>query len=273
MSEVLLCLDPGHGGSDPGAIGFGLKEADVVLKTGKLIQKKLQGYTGIKVIMTRTDNSTKSLANRSAYANKNKAEYFLSLHNNAFSKESAHGFETFVYNGGVSSKTLAFQKVIHDEAMAFLKKHGITDRGRKRANYHVLRETKMPAALIETLFITNKKENGLLKSDKFLDEYTDAIVRALVKFFGLKKKGTATPAPAPTKGVYYRVVTGSFESKKNAEQQVKDLKAKGFDSFIVNKGKYHRVVTGSFEKKANAEQRVKELKSKGFDSFIDVYKK
>ncbi|MFO7296574.1 MAG: SPOR domain-containing protein, partial [Clostridia bacterium] len=81
-----------------------------------------------------------------------------------------------------------------------------------------------------------------------------------------------TPKVKPANGVFYRVVTGSFKSKANAQARANELKKKGFDSFIAYENGHYRVVTGSFKDKAFAEKRVAELKKAGFDSFLVPYK-
>jgi N-acetylmuramoyl-L-alanine amidase len=181
-------IDIGHGGSDPGAIGFGLKEADVVLalgtRTGNYI---LKNYEGVKISYSRTSDVFVSLDQRTDSANKEKVDFLYSLHDNSHTTKSAHGFETFVYTNA-SAASIAYQNVIHGEIMQFLKKFNIHDRGKKRANLHMVREPKMPAVLAEYLFISNKRENELLRNDAFLSGLAEATGRGIAKAIGLKEK-------------------------------------------------------------------------------------
>lgn len=144
------------------------------------------------VSLTRWDDRFLELSERAKFANDRNADLFISLHNNAASA-SAHGFESFIYVNA-STTTARYQTILHEQVMNYLAQVGIHDRGKKRANYAVLRETKMPAILLENLFITNEKENKLLKDDAFLDNLAAAIAAGIAKIFGLKKKNTA-PKP------------------------------------------------------------------------------
>ncbi len=103
------------------------------------------------------------------------------------------------------------------------------NRGKKKANFHVLRETKMYAMLSENGFIDNKDDTDKLKKDTYLNDVAQGHVNGIVKAFDLKKKVvTATP----TGDTFYRVVTGSFSDRENAENRMKELEEKGFKSFI-----------------------------------------
>jgi N-acetylmuramoyl-L-alanine amidase len=190
--SVYVVIDPGHGGKDPGAIGFKINEKDVVLNLAKKLNDHLGQYEKAVVSLTRWDDRFLELSERAKFANDRNADLFISLHNNAASA-SAHGFESFIYVNA-STTTARYQTILHEQVMNYLAQVGIHDRGKKRANYAVLRETKMPAILLENLFITNEKENKLLKDDTFLDNLAAAIAAGIAKIFGLKKKNTA-PKP------------------------------------------------------------------------------
>lgn len=191
MSKYIV-IDPGHGGHDPGAVGFGIKEKDIVLALAKRMNDYFGQYEGVTVSLTRWDDRYIGLSQRADFANGRGADLFISLHNNAASA-AAHGFESYVYNQA-SSTSKNYQAVIHSHIMNYLKNYGVRDRGKKHANFAVLRETSMPAILLENLFITNSKENQLLKDTKFLDELARTIVEAIAALFSLKKKNT-TPKP------------------------------------------------------------------------------
>src|SRR5690606_29421878 len=155
---------------------------------------------------------------------------------------------------------------------------GFRDRGKKQANFHVLRETRMHAVLTENGFIDTKKDADFLKSDANLQKIGEAHAKGVAKYFGLKKKAQPKSAqPAQKKDVFYRVITGSFQDRKNAEKRVAELKKAGFESFLdvyKHKGEtFYRVITGSFKERTNANKRQEALQKKGFTSFIDVFKK
>lgn len=224
---VKLYLDVGHGGSDPGAVGNGLKEKDLTLKISKKINDLLKDYEGITVKMSRSTDKTLSLKQRTDEANKWGADLLLSIHINA---GGGTGFESFIYNGSVSSNTVKYRDTIHNEIMKQLK--GIRDRGKKRANFHMLRESKMPAILTENMFIDTKKDADQLKKQSFINKIAQGHVNGIVKLFNLKKKKTASKPSTNKSETFYRVVAGSFKNRKNADDQVKKLKKQGYNAFI-----------------------------------------
>jgi N-acetylmuramoyl-L-alanine amidase len=219
-------IDWGHGGSDPGAVGNGLKEKDLTMKIGKMIGDMLGEYEGVQVIYTRTSDCYLSLEERAEIANKAKADFFLSVHINA---GGGTGFESYIYNGEVSAKTIAYQNVIHAEIMKAI--GNVKDRGKKRANYAVLRLTNMPAILTENLFIDNPNDATKLKSEQFLLQVAHGHVQGIVKAFGLKRK--AKPQQKVSDKKLYRVQVGAFTEKENAERLAEELKKKGYPAIIV----------------------------------------
>src|SRR5699024_6018674 len=108
---------------------------------------------------------------------------------------------------------------------------GVRDRGKKRANFHMLRESKMPALLTENLFIDTKKDSDKLKKQSFINKIAQGHVNGIVKIYNLKKKKSESK-PSNKGETFYRVVTGSFKNRKNANDQVKKLKKQGYDVFI-----------------------------------------
>jgi N-acetylmuramoyl-L-alanine amidase len=228
---VRIVLDAGHGGHDPGAVANGLKEKDLTLAMAKHTGRMLGEYEGVEVIYTRTDDRYLSLEERAAIANKVGADFFLSIHINA---GGGTGFESYIYNGNVSSATIAYQNVIHAEIMKAI--GDVKDRGKKRANYAVLRETCMPAILTENLFIDNPNDAAKLKSEQFLLQVAHGHVQGIVKAFGLKKKAKPTPSQPQQKvsdGKLYRVQVGAFTDPDNAKKLAEELKKKGYPAIIV----------------------------------------
>lgn len=193
-----IFIDSGHGGNDPGAVGKRSKEKDNVLKVAKKLKSLLESY-GHSVKMSRSTDKFISLSERARMANSWGADYFVSLHNNA-ATASAAGFETFIYNGSVSQKTKQFQSAVHG---AIAKNIGIRDRGKKSANFAVLRQTKMPAVLIEYAFISNATEEKILidKVDKLAEWTCDGIIDAVGGTIKAKpskpKKTTSKPKKTP----------------------------------------------------------------------------
>lgn len=190
----------------------------------KKIGNLLGQYENVEVHYTRTDDRDVGLSERAAMANNINANYFLSIHINA---GGGTGFESYVYTK-VDNATIAYQNSIHNNVVSAI---GVANRGTKRADFAVLRETKMAAILTENLFIDNANDAAKLKSDDFLNKIAQGHVNGLAAAFGLKKK--ASPAPAVTNGKLYRVQVGAYHDKNNAVNMQNSLKAKGFDSVIV----------------------------------------
>ncbi|MCM3242678.1 N-acetylmuramoyl-L-alanine amidase [Cytobacillus oceanisediminis] len=189
--------DKGHGGIDSGAIGNGLLEK---VLTHKIVEYAMAymsaNYTGFKQSATRKGDQTLSLNQRTDKANREGADVLVSVHINSLSSTSK-GFETFIYNGNVGDATIAFQNLLHAEILAAMRKFGaVVDRGKKRANLHMVRESKMVACLTENLFISNVAEAKLLKNEAFLKAVGEAHARGVAKFLGLPaKKKPDVPKP------------------------------------------------------------------------------
>jgi N-acetylmuramoyl-L-alanine amidase len=186
MSKI-ICLDPGHGGSDPGACGNGLQEAALTGALCEHIKAKLAAYDVQVEICTRTD----SLTARANYANNLKADYFLSVHINAAGNPTATGFESFCCEGAAEDSE-AMRSAIHDSIAAYLAEQGITQRGKKNHSWTVLFATNMPASLIELLFINNPSDAAKLADPTFMYGLINSITYGLAVALKLEKK----PEPA-----------------------------------------------------------------------------
>lgn len=190
---VKIFIDPGHGGQDPGGTGNGLKEKDLTLKIATHIKNLLLSeYNNVTVKMSRTNDSYLSLAERTNAANTWGADFFLSVHINAGGGE---GYEDYIYPG-IGGVTQAYQSNIHSEIMKLV---NFQDRGMKTANFHVLRESNMPALLTENGFIDNSRDATKLKSASFIEAIARGHVNGIAKSFGLTRKN---------KAVYHIVVDG-----------------------------------------------------------------
>lgn len=220
-----LCFDYGHGGNDSGACYNGRKESNDVLSIGRAVAAEIRRH-GVTVDETRTSDATVSLNDRSNFENRNDYDYFISFHRNAYQPEKARGVETYTYlNPGTKSKSLA-QRI--QTALVAL---GFTDRGVKEANYHVLRETKAPAVLIEIGFIDNSGDNALFDSKR--NEIIKAIAKAVLTQLGIDYIEASAPTQAESGQTLYRVMAGSYKVRENAENQVQRLKTAGFDATIM----------------------------------------
>ncbi|MBO2943596.1 N-acetylmuramoyl-L-alanine amidase [Paenibacillus sp. F411] len=179
-------IDAGHGGKDPGATANGLQEKDIVLKVSQGIQQQLEAeYEGVEVLMSRNTDVSLELSDRTNKANRAGADILVSIHCNAAG--GSGGFETFRFTNAMAA-SVALQNVLHREIMSALKPYGVTDRGQKSANLHMVRESKMPAVLTENLFVDVAKDAGLLKRQEVLDAIIQGHVTGVAKHLGLKKR-------------------------------------------------------------------------------------
>jgi len=181
MSKYKVCLNSGHGQKnngvlDVGAVGAtGYKEYIETKELADLVSTKLK-YDDIETLVIQ-DGDLWDVTNQ---ANAWKADYFLSIHCNAFSADS-HGVETFSLETMGKGRQLA--QAIHKELVPAT---GLYDRGLKTANYHVLRETNCPAVLTEVGFISNPKEEALMKDPVWDDKVSTAIAKGICNFLGIE---------------------------------------------------------------------------------------
>ncbi|MEK3953210.1 N-acetylmuramoyl-L-alanine amidase family protein [Psychrobacillus sp. FSL K6-1464] len=215
---VKLFIDAEHGGTDPGAVGNGLQEKNLTLQISTRIRDILLAeYNNVSVLMSRTGDTFPSLAARTNQANSWGADFFLSVHINT---GGGTGYEDFIYPGsGVPTTT--YQSNIHSE---ILKLVNFTDRGKKQQNFHVLRESNMPALLTENGFIDNTNDAAKLKTTSFIESLARGHVKGIVKCFNLPNKNTA---------IYHTVVSGDTvyslsQRYGSTAQQIKDWN--GLDS-------------------------------------------
>ncbi|NHM25848.1 N-acetylmuramoyl-L-alanine amidase [Desulfofundulus sp. TPOSR] len=183
MNPMVIVLDLGHGGRDPGAVGSGLQEKDVVLTLGRQVLSFLEDYQ-VKVIPTRTSDVYVSLDARANLANHHKADFFCSLHVNS---GGGSGFESYIHPDA-SQESQSMANTLHREVAKFYLGRGFPDRGLKRANFAVLRKTTMPAVLLENLFIDNPQDAACLADAVFLRDLAFAITGGLARALGLKKR-------------------------------------------------------------------------------------
>lgn len=176
-SMTKIWIDAGHGGKDPGASGNGLVEKNWVLATAKQLQTELV-KAGFEVGMTRTNDTFLELRERAKKANSFKADLLISLHFNA---GGGKGYEDYIYTS-VPARTKVIQKTIHKNVMAKVIKYGIRDRGMKKANFAVLRETAMDAILLEAGFC-DSTDATILKSNVYQRDYCLGILAGVKEIF------------------------------------------------------------------------------------------
>ena len=215
-----IVIDAGHGGKDPGAVGYrGTKEKDIALDVAKRLEKKLSKNMKVKIVMTRDEDIFLRLSERTKIANENNGSLFISIHTNAAEDRRASGFETFLIGQnkneaavrvaarenavleleGSTSKKLTDEDLIKatiaqsafaskSELFASLVQKEIKkrvqskDRGVKQAGFYVLMGASMPNVLVELGFISNPSEEKKLRSPQYRDQLATAIYRAVEQY-------------------------------------------------------------------------------------------
>lgn len=183
-----ICIDAGHGGSDPGAVGNGQQEKVNVLNTAikfkAWLDKDTQDTGGggsWNIVMTRSTDVFVSLQGRCDIANNNNCNRFMSIHNNGFGDSSANGTETFCHPSG-SSNSFDLRNKVHTRTIQAWNR---TDRGTKTASFYVLSNTNMPAELAEPGFITNPGDSVYTGSSSHQDNLAKHHMYALQNHYGL----------------------------------------------------------------------------------------
>ncbi|MDU6114982.1 MAG: N-acetylmuramoyl-L-alanine amidase [Paeniclostridium sordellii] len=219
-------LDFGHGGKDPGALGSNnTKESNTVLKIGMLVKSKLEKHSE-KVITTRESDTFYSLEYRTNKANKNSCDYFISIHMNSSTNKTAKGSETWVYDS--NSKIYNLAKNLSSNLSTNLK---TPNRGVKESKkFSVLKNSKMPALIIEIDFISNPEVESLCSNDSYIKNVADTIASTLLSFVG--KDIVFDDDMSQSK--LYKVCIGAFKNKSNATRIKNEAISKGFkDTYII----------------------------------------
>ena len=179
QNKFTVVIDPGHGGPDPGAIGIGgIRETDVVLEVSKKV-KKLLSENGVKVILTRKNEVDLDLAPRVSFANNKNADIFVSIHANASrgKRKDINGLETFYYRGW-RGRLLA--KRIQKEILRV--SPGSPDRGVKQGRFYVIKNTSMPAVLVEIGFLTGRLDARRLEKTAHRRRLAYAISKGILTY-------------------------------------------------------------------------------------------
>jgi N-acetylmuramoyl-L-alanine amidase len=211
-----VVIDPGHGGKDPGAIGpTGVQEKNVVLAIAKKLQGKIKESLGLEAILTRDSDNFLPLEERTALANTQKADLFVSIHTNAHKNRRVHGISTYILNvatdeeaarvaafeNSVSAKRISdLEKILNDLMLnskinessrladavqngllkSLPKKYSrVKNLGVKQAPFYVLIGAQMPSIMVETSFITNKREEYRLRSATYQDTVAEGILSGI----------------------------------------------------------------------------------------------
>ena len=190
-----IFLDPGHGGSDSGAVANGVREKDLTLSVYNKVSSRLASL-GYSVLTSRNTDKDVGLVSRADQANKSNADMFLSIHFNAGGRGASYGIETYYYkpeagytpainkeNHNNPERLEKSRKLANKVQQNLLYKTGAYDRGVKRASFAVLRETSIPSILVELGFIDNQEEVKKIKTNEYQDKLADGIVDGIVEYY------------------------------------------------------------------------------------------
>ena len=217
--NLIIVIDPGHGGKDPGALGRkGTREKDITLKISKHLRKIITKNTKAKVFMTRESDVFVELEDRATFANQHKADLFISIHINSHPKKSIKGLELYYFGEASDPRALDVaarengtplkddgpawkfiladklndKKIEDSQEFAWMTKkslvqylkpfYKIKDHGVKTAPFFVLRMTTMPAILAEVAFISNPTEEKLLKSSTYQKRMAHGIFEGIQSY-------------------------------------------------------------------------------------------
>ncbi|MEH7252836.1 N-acetylmuramoyl-L-alanine amidase [Neobacillus niacini] len=271
-------LDAGHGYNTAGKRTIdGMMEYEFTSKVAVIARDILSTYQNVTVYFAHSDDRDVPLQERTNAANRLKVDAYVSIHANAYGStwNDANGIETYVYTTNHQETYQLAQKVQNN----MVSLTGLSNRGVKTANFHVLRETSMPAILVECGFMTNRNEAALMRSDDYQRKCAQAIVNALEAQYNLIRKQNAptpqpltqnppsNPTPPPARADLFKVQAGAFSEKNNADALVRKLKSDGFEAFVFTDGLY-KVQAGAFSEQKNAEALMERLKAKGYQAFI-----
>lgn len=219
MSKKVF-LSAGHGGSDPGAVSYGLKEKDINLQIMLACQAELVRH-GLTVICSRTKDENDPVSQEVKEANASGADVAVSFHTNA---GKGDGSETYYFSTSERGKKLAQLCENHTKAI------GQNSRGIKSGNHlYFIKNTKMTAVLCECAFVDNDADNNIIDTVAEQKKFGVAYAKAILEYLGIAYKTQATNSK-----VLYRVQVGAYSQKSNAEAMQKKLKAAGFDAVIVS---------------------------------------
>ncbi len=279
--RMIVVIDAGHGGKDPGNLNK-TKGMKVEKEINLLIAQKLGHYIDqflghkIEVVYTRTTDVFIPLEERAAMANRLKAAYFISVHCNSSVKPDVYGTETHIHN--IKSKTsreLGLEIEKQFSTRAGRNSRGLKLKTDRTYNLLVLKDSKMPAILVETGFMTNKAEEAYLNSDRGQDLIASAIFRGFRDYVGkkhnisMRKPGESTPAQkeGPVWKIQIMASTGpvSLENPdfKAIGKPIEEVKITNSTSPF-----NYKYYVGSYSDKREAKKLLKEIRE---SSFKDAY--
>ncbi|MBC5795476.1 N-acetylmuramoyl-L-alanine amidase [Sphaerospermopsis sp. LEGE 00249] len=174
--KLLVVIDPGHGGKDPGAIGIGgTREKDIILPISLRVAEVLQ-QNGVQVLLTRDSDYFVSLPGRVQMAERANADVFVSIHANSvgLNRPEVSGLETYYYDSG-----LGLARAVHNR---ILQSVNVRDRRVRKARFYVLRKISMPSILVETGYLTGREDIAKLRNPTYQNQMAEAIAQGILQY-------------------------------------------------------------------------------------------
>lgn len=248
-----VILDAGHGGAEPGAVYFGRQEKNDNLRLALAVGNLLSD-AGVDVLYTRVDDTYQTPYEKAEIGNRSGADYFVSIHRNAMQiPGSASGAQVLIYQRGGAAEAMA------EDISRNLQEAGFADLGIiERPGLVVLRQTQMPAVLVETGFIDNENDNRLF--DENFNEIARAIAGGILT--AIQEEQTAQVP------VYYQIQVASFREEAPAVRLRDQLASQGFPAFIVYQDGYYKVRAGAFLNMDNAVRMEQQLREYGYNTYM-----
>lgn len=292
---IVIMIDPGHGGSDPGheAVEKGQlpeKELNLIIamKFGAYLSEKLDN---VKVLYTRTSDTYLTLDERVALANSKQADIFISVHCNGSDDHKVHGTETHVHSMR-SGKAVALAKEIEKDlrTKAGRKSRGVKDTDDREHSLHVLKYTKMTSVLVECGFLTNTNEAAYLNTEKGQDFIASALYRGVKNYVGDQvvaapakpEKATAKPEAAEKKEAPSKTNSeGAWTIQLMSSKEWMDTEKGVFAAVslpvdrkqVAQSGYKYVYFAGSFTSAEEAKKQQEQLRKKGFTDAMVIRKK
>lgn len=185
-TERVIAIDAGHGGKDPGAVGFGLEEKEINLSVALKVESLLKEH-GIKVVMTRADDTFLELNERVDVAVQNNADTFVSIHANKFKEESGNGTETYFSTASLNPRAENSKQLATFIQERLYKALETRNRGVKEGKFIVIHKNPLPSALVELGFISNKSDSAKLASEDYRNKAAEAIALGIVDYYNWRK--------------------------------------------------------------------------------------
>lgn len=254
-----VIVDAGHGGADLGATYQGRQEKDdnlrLALAVGEIISQN-----GVDVEYTRTTDVYQTPFEKAQLANASGADFFISFHRNSSPMPNQYsGTEVLVYDKSGQKLDMA------ENINGALGELGFRDLGvEARPGLVVLRRTKMPALLIETGFLNTDADNK--QFDTQFQEIAQAIASGIL---GTLDEEHLNQEPEDH-SIYYRVQTGSFRDRSNADRMLYELLDRGFPAFLLHQDGLYKVQVGAFRVLENAVKMEQSLRRAGYSTFLDA---